>query len=310
MGLSAQYGPLWIFGGRTTLGAGAIGNPDAGPSAFFGGTGIVDPRVGYNVGPLGGVMWYGGNDVIAVDQVPSAISTTAIAAAQVPVAGTPMTLVSATGAGITVLATALYVYGSGNTVPVGALAIDGAPGIVNLGTVLPSTGVARGKAYDPSKSIARAVALHSVGADTGATFTVAGYDLYGYPMTETITGAGTGLTVTGKKAFKFVTSITPAGTLSGSNVSAGQSDVYGLPILANTFGAYTQFYWASAGITAVTGFVAADTTSPATSTTGDPRGTYLIQGTASDGTRRLQMVITPAVANSLTSVGLFGVTPA
>lgn len=309
MGISAQYGPVWIFGGRTTLGAGAIGNPDAGPSAFFGGVGIVDPRVGFNVGPLGGVMWYGGNDVVAIDQVPSAISTTAIAAAQVPVAATPLTLVSATGAGITVLASATYVYGSGNTISVGALAIDGVPGVVNLGTVLPSTGFARGKAYDPTKAIARAIAIHSVGVDTSATFTVAGYDLYGYPMSEAITG-GSGATVTGKKAFKFVTSITPSGTLSGSNVSVGQSDVYGLPILANTFGAYTQFYWASAGITAVTGFVAADTTSPATSTTGDPRGTYLIQGTASDGTRRLQMVITPAVANSLTSVGLFGQTPA
>jgi hypothetical protein len=308
MGVSAQQGPLWIYVQRPTIGAGGSNNPDAAPSGFFAGIGIADPRVGYNVTRQGGIMWYGA-DPVCIDQVPSAISTTAIAAAQVPVAATPMTLVSATGAGITVTSSATVVWASGNTVPSGSLAIDGLPGLVGLGNLNQlSTGATRLSAYDPTKAIARAVAIASIGNDSAATFTVAGYDLYGYPQTETITGAS-GATATGKKAFKFITSITPAGTLSGSNASAGQSDVYGLPFFASRFGAYTTFFWNSAGITAITGFVAGDATTPATATTGDVRGTYAVQS-ASDGTKRLQMVLTPAVANCLTSIGLFGVTPA
>lgn len=307
MGVSAQQGPLWVYGSRPTLGAAGSNNPDAGPSGFFAGIGIADPRVGYNVTRQGGIMWYGA-DPVTIDQVPSAISTTAIAALQVPVAATPLTLVSATGAGITVLASAVVVWASGNTIPVGSLAIDSLPGLVQLGNLAQlSTGTTRLSAYDPTVAIARAVALHSVGNDTGATFTVAGYDLYGYPMTETITG-GSGATVTGKKAFKFVTSITPAGTLSGSNVSAGQSDVYGLPFYTPSWGAYATIFWNNASIAANTGFTAGDTTSPATATTGDARGTYAVQS-ASDGTKRLQVVLSPAVANCLTSTGLFGVTP-
>lgn len=308
MGVSAQQGPIWVYGQRPPIGSGGSNNPDAGPSGFFAGIGIADARVGYNVTRQGGIMWYG-SDPVTIDQVPSAISTTAIAAAQVPVAATPLTLVSATGAGITVTTTATVVWASGNTVPVGALAIDGLPGLVALGNLNQlSTGTTRLSAYDPTKAIARTVAIHSVGVDTSATFTVAGYDLYGYPQTETITG-GSGATVTGKKSFKFITSITPAGTLSGSNVSAGQSDVYGLPFYTTNWGAYASIFWNNAAIAANTGFVAGDATSPATSTTGDVRGTYAVQS-ASDGTKRLQVVLTPAVANCLTNIGMFGVTPA
>src|ERR1700761_306623 len=111
MGVSAQQGPLWVYGQRPTLGAGGSNNPDCAPSGFWGGVGIVDGRVGYNVTAMGGVMWYG-SDPVTLDQVPSALTTAGIAAAQVPVSGTPLTLVSTTGAGITVLAAATYVYGS------------------------------------------------------------------------------------------------------------------------------------------------------------------------------------------------------
>lgn len=307
MGVSAQQGPIWAYGQRPTLGAGGSNNPDAGPSAFFGGVGIPDPRVGYNVTRQGGIMWYG-TDVVAIDQVPSTISTTAVAAAQAPVAGTPLTLVSATGAGITVLASAVTVWASGNLIPAGALAIDGAPGLVQLGNLAQlSTGVTRCSAYDPTKAIARGLTITSVGNDSGATFLVSGYDLYGYPQTQLITGANAGA-ANSTKTWKFITSILPAGTLSGSNVSVGQNDIYGLPIYAPRWGAYVTLFWNNAAIAASTGFVAGDTTAPATNITGDVRGTYAVQS-ASDGTKRLQMVLSPPVASTLTSAGLFGQPP-
>jgi hypothetical protein len=312
MGVSAQQGPLWVYGQRPTIGAAGSNNPDVGPSGFWGGIGIIDGRVGYNVTTMGGVMWYG-SDPVAIDQVPSALTTAGIAAAQVPVSGTPLTLVSASGAGITVLSTATYIYGSGNIAPVGALAIDGLPGIVQIGSLAQlSTGVTRLKAYDPTKAISRAVRITSVGNDSGATITIVGADLYGFPQTQTLTMANAGSVAT-TKAFKFIYSATPNGTLSGSNVSIGQTDIFGMPILTPSWGAYVTIFWAGAALTAATGFVAPDATSPATASTGDVRGTLnltSVTGGASDGTKRMQVIITPAVANTLTNVGLFGVVPA
>ena len=49
------------------------------------------------------------------------------------------------------------------------------------------------------------------------------------------------------------------------------------------------------------------TTNPATATTGDVRGTYALQGSASNGTRRLVMLNHPTVGNIGTAAGLAGV---
>ena len=309
MGVSAEQGPKVIYGQRPPIGSGGSNNPDCGPSMVWGGWCLLDGRVGYNVTRQGAVGWYG-EDAVCVDQVPSALTTTGIAAAQVPVSGTPLTLLAATAGGITVLTAPVVVWASGNTIPVGALAIDSLPGLVQLGNLAQlSTGVTRLNAYDPTKAVSRAVTITSVGNDSAATVTVSGADLYGYPQTQTL-AMGNAAAVTTTKTFKFIYSITPTGTLSGSNVSVGQADVYGFPMLAKSWGAYVSIFWNNAAITANTGFVAPDTTSPATASTGDVRGTYALQSSPSDGTKRLQFVITPAVVNTTTNIGLFGQTPA
>ena len=38
------------------------------------------------------------------------------------------------------------------------------------------------QAWDPTKAISRNVRITSAGDDSGKTFAVVGYDLYGYPM--------------------------------------------------------------------------------------------------------------------------------
>ena len=302
MAISELTGPLVVFsdGGTSTF-----GDQDSGPSLFWAGAGILDSRFGQNLGQNGlrYLGWSGDSQIPLIDIVPSTLSTTAIAAAQTPTAGTKLNLVSSSGAGITVLATAQTLYPSRSYLPAGTLAIDGAMGINTYG---PSGAVGL---YDPTKSLARNIQIASVGNDTTATFLVSGYDIYGYPMTERITGANAA-TAVGKKAFKYVSSVVPAGTLSGSNVSVGQGDTYGYPLLLPTF-AYTDIIWAGSWITSsATGtFTNPDVTNPATSLTGDVRGTYK-PASASNGTNRLTMFGTLAPGNLGTVAGIYGVTQA
>jgi hypothetical protein len=305
--LTGQSGPLVVYGSRNPLGTGAGGsnNPDIAPSLFYGGANLFDPRAGYNVTKMGAIGM-GGGEAAVINAVPSAISAVNIAASQTP-GSAALTLVSSTGAGITVVSTATTVWASGNVIPVNALAIDGLPGLVSFGLASVSNGYTKVSMYDPTKALARNVRITSGGNDSGITFLVSGADLYGYPQTEAITGANAGV-ASGKKAFKFIFSITPSGAVA-STASAGTGDVYGFPLLSSFWGDQTIF-WNNASISANTGYLASDTTSPATTTTGDVRGTYAVQS-ASDGTKRLMMYVSPSTNNlALGITGMFGVTPA
>jgi len=288
-------GPLVVFGQASS----ADSNPSIAPSVFIDGVMLMDSR--FAVNPDAAQLkrgWYGTTRIPVVDEVPSTIEANNIAASQTPTAGTPLTLVSTTGAGITAGASIVN-SATGQTVT-GLLAIDGPMVPATFGATLPEVA-----AWNPATGVARNVRITSAGDDSGATFTVRGYDEYFYPMTETITGADAAA-ASGKKAFKYIASITPAGTLAGDAVTVGTGDVYGFPLRVDTWG-YVEIYWNNALITSTTGFTAADTTSPATATSGDVRGTYAVQS-ASDGTKRLQIFITPSVANVGSATGLTGVT--
>lgn len=137
--------------------------------------------------------------------------------------------------------------------------------------------------FDATQAICRSWRVVSNNAgDTGWTMTARGYDIYGQPLTETI-NVSANATAWGKKAFKYFTSFTP--TKSGSTtgtLSVGTSDVLGLALLSSFF-EYTNIYWNQAFQTAATGWLTGDTTSPATATTGDVRGTVQL-GTSGGGT--------------------------
>jgi hypothetical protein len=131
-------------------------------------------------------------------------------------------------------------------------------------------------------------------------------------MSEAITGPNATL-ASGKKAFKYLSSITYTGSLSGSNVSVGTGDVFGFPIRSDVdvrenAGGDVRVAWNGAAITATTGYLAAVTLA-ATTTTGDVRGTYAVQS-ASDGAKRLVFTQSPSLANISSSTGLFGVAQA
>lgn len=122
--------------------------------------------------------------------------------------------------------------------------------------------------------VPRALQVTASGNEAARVVTVVGYDRYGQKMSEAFSGLNAN-TVAGKKAFYQVLSVTISAASVG-NISVGGTDVLGLPvrcdgvnyILARESGVAFQT------LPTPTAFVAADTTNPATTTTGDVRGTY------------------------------------
>lgn len=139
-----------------------------------------------------------------------------------------------------------------------------------------------------------------VGAWTGAaTITVTGYDQYGQLQTETFsTAAGS----TGKKAFASIISIVPSANITAATFGTGSA--LGLPfrISSGDIFATTVADAADAGT-----LVLPDLTQPATSSTGDVRGTYTTS-TALNGAKFVGALL--KVVDTTRTVGSFGQTPA
>lgn len=297
MAISAFSGSVVQFPSGVNTGEPAGQNPEAGPIYGQHGTALLDIRPQFTYQPGGTKAFYGfgATRCLAIDQVPSTIVDNNIAASQSP-AGAALTLVSASGAGITV-AQSITNATTGATVT-GLLAIDSKAAAISYGT----DGMVN--VYDPNTMLSRALRITSGGNDSGITFNVRGFDVFGFPMSENITGANAGI-ATGAKAWKYITSITPSAAAAGT-VKVGTADIFGFPLRIDRF-AYADIVWNNAAITANTGFVAAVTTSPATTTTGDVRGTYAVQS-ASDATKRLQAFISLDPTNIKTTTGTYGVT--
>lgn len=185
-----------------------------------------------------------------LDIIPYAAAAANVAATQTPLAAGYLTLVTVSSPGITVLAS----YG-GVTGPAGA-------SIIQL-------------------DCARNVSITSAGNDSAVNFTVFGWDDYGVPVVEQITGANTGIAV-GKKTFRYIKAIyTSAATAAG--VTAGIGSVFGLPYFTPAINYFGTVFWNNAA-DAGTPLAAVQLT--ATATTGDTRGTYATSS-AADGIRRL-----------------------
>ena len=179
-------------------------------------------------------------------------------------------------------------------------------------------------AFDPRSGLARGIQITTTGANTGGTVTIAGYDIFGFPMTETIACA-TASTFYGNKCFKYVVSATPAKTGGGAmtgNFSVGTSDLFGFNTRTDAW-EYTNVFWAGSYMTSSTGWYAADTTNPATATTKDVRGVIQtsakgplgsgIGTTQSNGTNRLQLFVSTPLDNlfagtATNPAAMFGVT--
>lgn len=122
-----------------------------------------------------------------------------------------------------------------------------------------------------------------VAAWTGtAVVTVKGFDEYGVAMTES---SASGTSLTGKKAFKIVTSVSFSANVTAATVGTGA--VLGLPVFLPTT-SYVLRELLDGGVVSGGTFVAADVAKP-TATTGDVRGTYS-PSTAPDGAKTYQLL--------------------
>lgn len=159
--------------------------------------------------------------------------------------------------------------------------------------------------------IGRAVAVTAAAAATYATATVSGYDIYGYPMVEAITITA-GSQVSGRKAFRYIKSVVLSGGTADTThaYSVDTTDVFGLPLRSDSFADISVSYAASltaiTGITAATGYLPSDRTSPATTTTGDARGTFAAF-TSATGASKMVIAQHPQAYNVGLVTGLFGI---
>jgi hypothetical protein len=147
------------------------------------------------------------------------------------------------------------------------------------------------------------------------TVTVSGYDYYGQAMSEAITSSSSVSTaVSGNKAFYQISSVAINGA-PGTSVTVGTTDKLGMPVRVFDAGYMIRVGWNNTLANDTGGnsaFTAADMTTPATTTTGDVRGTY-IPSTASNGIKRLVACIAlPGIAAgpNATRTGALGVTQA
>ena len=157
--------------------------------------------------------------------------------------------------------------------------------------------------------VPRCVTVTATGANT-ATYLISGFDQYGQPMSQLI-AAPTTSTVATLKAFKTVTSVTNANATAGTNgLTVGFNNTLGMPVAVTDIVYIQSVKWASTLADNAGTPVVAVATSPATTATGDVRGTYALSSVA-DGSKRLVMTIaTPAImaGPNATRLGAFGVT--
>lgn len=128
------------------------------------------------------------------------------------------------------------------------------------------------RVYNPREMLSRNISLQAVTAVTYSAI-VSGWDLWGNPMTELIALAAQTVAA-GKKAFKYIGSIT-SGTGSGTQaLSFGLGDSFGFPIRCDEW-EQAAVFWNGSQSTNTNGF-APPITTPASSTTGDVRGTIQV----------------------------------
>src|SRR5574337_88620 len=195
--------PVGIPGGQ---------NPDAGPSMFHMAMALLDPRYQYTYdtgqaqNPLGfdssgnaintapTLGWLSATFQVA-DYAPGTAATFSLAQIATPAVTASVTLTTSTQNGVTPGTTMTNAV-TGQVVS-NLWRIDSNPAGYTFGTG--TYGV-----WDPANTpIERCVTITVNGKVSATTFTISGYDAYGYPISQTLQGPNAGTVTTGK-AFKWV----------------------------------------------------------------------------------------------------------
>lgn len=317
MTITAYSGPIVSFGLTlsSTSGDGITGqdyehNEQRAPAFADLGDAMLDPRSAYNYKPGSGVTVQSMgffNNTGTVDFVPITLNASAFVSASLVTTGVvgAFTLNAASSAGGT-FSTTITAPETGKATGT-LLAIDSTAAVLAFG---PAGTLC---VWNPAAGTGRNITIKLSSNLDGGTFSVAGRDMYGYKVTETIATGSTNLV--GKKAFKYISSITNASTPTSTGISIGFGDVYGWPLAVPYTGLNTQTIalGSAFGSTAPISLLSsvnvalASTAATQTSTTPDVRGT-LTSSVASNGTVRLQMIVLPTAA-AIAAITSTNVTP-
>lgn len=154
--------------------------------------------------------------------------------------------------------------------------------------------------------------VNNTASAVAAVVTVSGYEETvladgtmgpGQAMSEQTTMNASQVAKTGKKSFRYIQQVfTATNTVSGASI--GIVDTFGMPIAITDGGDLDIFWNGASALTASGGITLADTTAPATSLTGDVRGTWGPPPSPSTGSRILTAYI--FVRNPDTLAGVYG----
>jgi hypothetical protein len=328
MTITAFSGPIGQFGTVQTssAGTGILGldfehNEQRAPMFSDLGDSMMDPRVAYSYQPGQGASrlfmnFY--NNVATVDYVPATVNTSAFFTSTGTSSGVTNFTLSSTATGV--ITTTIIAPETGKATGT-LLAIDSTAAYLTFGSAASEC------VWNPAAGTGRCVSITTSSTTDAGVFTVAGRDMYGYKMTETLalsqgTSNSSGVTITGQKAFKYISAITNTTTPASTGVSIGFTDHYGMPFYTPYVGLNAQVAIVASNVgssqspvvplSSATFILPLASTATATSTTADVRGIFE-STTASNGVVRLQMVVTPtAVAaagiTSTTVAPFFGAT--
>lgn len=286
MVIKANSGPAVTFGiTLTSTGQVTQYNEDRAPDGSDLGYGLMDPRPFYRYTPGNtnesfNILF---DNLAFVDYQPSTASSNGIVSNTQPTASGSVTL-TATGAGVT--SVSIVAPESGATVNV--IAIDGSSASVAYG----QSGQVRG--WNPRAGTGRTISIVLSSNLDGGSYTIAGRDMYGYPMTETV-NTNSSTTITTRKAFKYISAIRASSTVTSTGIIVGYTDTFGMPAIysyasqANvvTISTGTQGTLSTIALTSANSVLAA--TATATSSTGDVRGTWSSSVASLTGTVRIQI---------------------
>lgn len=304
MGITAHSGPFLIYGTVMTssAGTGLLGrdmeyNSQRAPSVFDLGVAIADPRVAYAYQPGNAVTskvmaWP--VDAPQIDDTPTGVSSNilSISSNTAPAAGTAVTLrTTTTGLAATTIVSPEDGTTTGTLICIGSTATQ--LGFGDDDTIA---------FWNPAAAYGRCLVISPSSNLDGGTFTVYGRDAYGYEMTESFTAGST--TITGQKAFKYVSSVIAATTIASTGIGVGITDRFGMPFYTDRTGtniAIAVSSGAGGGNSCVTialtsaNFLFGSTVATQTSTTPDVRGIY-ISSIATTSAIRVQVFQRPTVA--------------
>ena len=315
MTATAFSGPIVQFGTvlSSTSGTGILGadmehNEQRAPMVADLGDAMMDPRTAYSYDPGSGVTtmtlgFY--NNTANVDYIPAAINSSAFVVNTASSGVSTFTIAAASSAGGT-YSTTIIAPETGKATGT-LIAIDSTAAYLTFGSA-GTFGV-----WNPAAGAGRNITIHPSSNLDGGSYSVAGRDMYGFKVTETIAGGSTSLA--GKKAFKYVTSVTNTTTPTSTGILVGFGDVYGFPWAVPYAGTNIQVTIGSSpatsnGVNALSSATLslASTAAVQTSTTPDVRGTYA-SSTASNGTLiRMQLTVFPT-ANLIAAITSTNVAP-